>query len=77
MTALTHAERGRLGGLRAGRNKEMARERGRKAADTLLERYGTEHFTRLAYRRHGKSVAMLTEKAGATTPATARQSKED
>ena len=72
---LTPQMAGKLGGLKAGQNKELCRERGRRAAETNMARYGKDYFVRLAMRRHGYNVAVPgskehKQKAGATTPTT-------
>jgi hypothetical protein len=60
---LTPQQSGRLGGLRAGQDKELCKERGRKAAETIQQRYGKEFHTRLALKRWGYRVDVPTSKA--------------
>lgn len=57
---LTHAQRGRLGGLAVARKTDMARL-GSLGGATTVERYGVEHMTRLALRKNGYDVTVKTD----------------
>lgn len=64
---LTHAERGKLGGLRAKMTNtpEQRRQWGSKGGSTTVERHGAYHMTRLAYIRHGRLAPDSDSKGGA------------
>lgn len=72
---LSPQQAGRLGGLRAAQDKELCKERGRKAAETLKERYGPEFHTRLALKRWGYKVAVPTSKASSAPTVSGAVSK--
>lgn len=55
---LTHAQRGKLGGLTAAARMtaQQREDRALAGANAVLEKYGRSHFVRMALRKNGYKV---------------------